>query len=144
MTDGQKTYELAYLLSPLIAAEAIAEQVEKELKQPLSVAKAELKHEFGPRLMALAYPIKKVVEHKGSTFREAYFGSLVFTCEPAAIAAIEAKLKKSHFLIRHLLITVPATLPTPVATVPNEKGKEVGPEKMSTEAMDQEIAQLLV
>lgn len=161
--EDQKTYELGYLLSPLVAGEALLETAEKEIKQVLTKAGAEIKKELPPRMRPLAYEIKKIVEHKGSTFREAYFGAVAFAASPSAIAEIEDKLKKSALVIRHLVIVLPAaafaaparprgvppTEPTPETAAPvTEVAEKVekpktSKKKMSTEAMDQEIDQLL-
>lgn len=146
--EDQKTYELGYLLSPLVAAEAVAETVEKEIKKVLSTVKAQIKSEVVPKMRQLAYPIKKIVEHKGSTFAEAYFGAVVFVAEPSAVVEIEVKLKKSAVLIRHLLITLPPVAllaPTP-RRAPGTGEAPVGEDgsaKMTEKAMDQEIDQLL-
>ncbi|MCC6290548.1 30S ribosomal protein S6 [Candidatus Nomurabacteria bacterium] len=105
--DELKTYELGYLLSPLVSSEQVGQTVEKDVKSLLKKAGAEVKSEIQARHRGLAYPIKKVVEHKGSIFREAYFGAIVFTCAPENIPALEEGLKKSLVLIRHLLIVLP-------------------------------------
>jgi ribosomal protein S6 len=163
--EDRKTYELGYLLSPLVAGEVLSETVEKEIKQALTAAGAEIKKELEPRLRPLAYEIKKIVEHKGSTFREAYFGALAFVAAPSAIAEIESKLKKSTMIVRHMLMILPAAAfitpkprvaPTGAEPAPEgdkspviETGEKMekapkGKKKMSTEALDQEIDQLLV
>src|SRR6185369_2934003 len=135
-------------------------------KQVLTAAGAEIKKELPARLQPLAYQIKKTVEHKSSSFREAYFGAFAFAAEPAAMAAIDTKLKQSPLVIRHLLMILPArafaapakprVIPTPAAeplapeaSAPSapvtEKPEKTKPKKkMSTEALDQEIDQLLV
>lgn len=152
MTEEGKLYELSYLLTPLVAPEAVAETVEQEIKRRLLAASAAIKHEMPPRLRTLAYPIKKVVEHKGSIFREAYFGSIVFRAAPAAVVALEAELEKSPIIIRHLLIILPARAvvlparsrsPAQPATAPTALPAETTGKKMTTAAIDEEINQLL-
>lgn len=151
--DELKTYELGYLLSPLVSSEQVGQTVEKEIKSLLKKAKAEVKDEVQARHRGLAYPIKKVVEHKGSIFREAYFGSIVFTCAPENVPSLEEGLKKSPFLIRHLLVVLPpSALLVPVKPrVPQVEG--VSPEtessrskvesKMTEAAIDKEIEDLI-
>ncbi len=141
--DENKSYELAYLLSPLVAAESLEEQVEQEIKRLLAKARATLKSEVKATLRPLAYPIKKVVEHKGSTFREAYFGSIIFEAEPELLTALESGIKQSSLVIRHLLVTLPArAFLTPPPARPRPSDAPTGGQ-MSTAAMDQEIDQLL-
>lgn len=150
--DEIKSYELAYLLSPLVAPEAVGERVETEIKKALTLARATLKSEMEPTLRSLAYPIKKVVEHKGSTFREAYFGSLIFEAESQTIPVLEASIRQSALVIRHLLIALPARaffvppvrqhpVDTPTTPEVSEVEKKA---KANPAAMDQEIEQLLV
>lgn len=155
-------YELGYLLSPLVASDKLAETIESELKHWLAAAQAEISGELPAKLMPLAYPIKKVVEHKGSTFREAYFGAIYFSCRPELLENLETSLSKSSLLIRSLVIKLsPAAYtwlthaPRPVPALPESA---INPEllnqdepapvtpvaPMSTAAIDQEIDQLLV
>lgn len=145
--DEFKTYELGYLLSPLVAPDAVAEAVAKEIKSWLTKAEAEVKSEVSPHSRPLAYPIKKVAEHKGSTFRDAYFGAVYFTCRPESLATIESGLKKSTLLVRHLIMILPARAFLPPAkprvapaTVP------VAPKvirRLTDEAIDKEIENLI-
>ena len=156
--DELKTYELAYLLSPLVAADAVAEAVNTEIKHWLKKAGAEVKSEVAPYSRELAYKIKKVVEHKGSTFREAYFGAIYFTCEPGQMPMIEEGLKKSALIIRHLIMILPNRAFLPPAKPRVARAEAGAPEtpspasaspvatsnKMTEAAIDQEIDQLLV
>lgn len=149
-------YELGYLLSPLVAADKLAETVEAEVKQWLAEAKAEIGGEMSARPGSLAYAIKKVVEHKGSTFREAYFGAIYFSCRPELLEKLENGLKKSPVVIRSLIIklspviytlltrTRPAPVRPEVATGADESAQPAHATPMSTAAIDQEIDQLLV
>src|SRR3989344_5221501 len=104
--DEVKAYEVGYLLSPLVAADQLTETVEKEVKRWLEQAGATIGGEMLPRSGTLAYPIKKIVEHKGSTFREAYLGAIYFTCRPEKLALVETGLKKSVLILRSLVITL--------------------------------------
>ena len=153
--DELKTYELGYLLSPLVSSEQVGQTVEKEIKSLLNKAKAEVKSEIQARHRGLAYPIKKVVEHKGSIFREAYFGAIVFSCVSENVPLLEEGLKKSLPVIRHLLIVLPPSAllePVKPRVVQAEGG--VSPEtgssdkvaegkKMTEAAIDKEIEDLI-
>lgn len=155
-SDEFKTYELAYLLSPIVAPDQLEATVEKEVKAWLGKAGAEIKHEFPAQARSLAYPIKKVVEHKGSTFRNAYFGAIYFNSSAEAVVEVEANLKKSTLLIRYMILTLkpsalealvtePAKPETkPIGTLPVvDLSTEKSEKRMTKEAIDQEIDQLL-
>lgn len=146
-----KTYELGYLLSPLVPAEQLTETATREVKQVLERAGAKIKTEIAPRSRTLAYPIKKTVEHKSSIFREAYFGAVRFTAPPEALTAVETGLKKSPLLVRFLIVTLPPRALAPAVprrgartekTPPPPGGPGLSP-KMTMEAIDKEIEQLL-
>ncbi len=152
MSEAGKLYELGYLLTPLLAGDKVAETVESGLKALILTAGGEIKRENQPRLITLAYPIKQVIEHKGSTFREAYFGSLYFEAPAEAISMIQAGLKKSPQLIRQLLIIVHQPLirpefkrPSRAKLTPAPAAPPVRFEKpaMTAEALDREIEDLL-
>ncbi len=102
--DGLQPYELAYLLSPLIAADKVVETIERLLKSALSGVEAEVEREELARMIPLAYPLKRVVENKSSTFREAYWGVIYFRAEPERAASLEANWRQAPELIRYLLL----------------------------------------
>jgi ribosomal protein S6 len=108
-----EVYEVGYLLSPLVAVEALGETVERELKALLTKAGGKVKSETAPRLLKLAYPLRKVVEHKSSVFNEAYFGSVVFEAPTDAIKELGARWRNSAVIIRLLLINYPERLMVP-------------------------------
>ncbi len=151
-----KTYELGYLVTPLLPEEKVLELVESKIKAQLTKIGAKLKEETGPKMMALAYPIRQVVEHKSSTFKESYFGSIRFELGSESIVSFTNDLKKIVELVRTLLIILPKDynkkverrIPPPAAAksvlVPEGSVEaEAKPAVMTDEAIDKEIDSLL-
>lgn len=149
-----RVYEIDYLLSPLIPAEAVAERVENSLKAVLAAVHSEVVSDSSPQRISLAYPIRKTVEHKRLIFREAFFGSLRFRAAPAAAAELVDKFRASPDLIRYLLLEVPKaaladekhlrtrTKPKRAPRSPSSIASTAKP-AMTAAEMDKEIDQLL-
>ncbi len=105
--EDSGAYELSYLLTPLVAEEKLTEIIQQEILTPMDKLAITVVARENPKMTSLAYPIKKVVEHKGSTFSEAYLGVFRFTASRASASALDSTMGKSQFLIRHLLISLP-------------------------------------
>lgn len=156
--EEYRSYELGYLLTPLIPEQQLAEKTDSAIRQLVIQSGGVILVETPPRLTTLAYPIKKVVENKGIVFKEAYFGSLAFQCLPAKLEAVTTALKNNPLIIRFLLIQQQLVLVAqtkarikpaaqPLAPARPAGGGDVGGE--ATEAarqkvIDQEIEELLV
>lgn len=135
-----KSYELGYLLTPLLPEDKVPEAVE-QIKSLITGALGEVKQANSPRLINLAYPIKRVIEHKGTTFRDAYFGTVHFAAPGEGAQILVASLKKSATIIRHLLITArEEPLRPTIKRVPRMK---VSPVSMTAAAIDKEIENLI-
>src|SRR3989344_416521 len=149
-TGEVKRYELGFLLSPLLPETAVGELVASRIKTLITELGGTVGGETTPRLFGLAYPIRRVVEHKASVFKEAYFGWLALTLPPEALVVLRDNLKKIPELIRSLVLLVP-----PPSAAPADK-PSVGREKrerfrspapsapavtlaLSPEALNQEI-----
>lgn len=143
-----KTYELGYLLTPLLTEELVAELLEKKVKALIAKEGGELVSEQAPKLISLAYPIRKQVENKHLVFRDSFFGAIRFTAAPAAAPALAAELKKLPELVRFLLITLPdITEEAPARRGPAPEGKKLEenptePALTTAEAIDKEIDKL--
>ncbi|MEK7585533.1 MAG: 30S ribosomal protein S6 [Patescibacteria group bacterium] len=149
-----RVYELGYLLSPLIPSESLTDKVNQDLKALVNGFGGEIIGDNPlPAMITLAYPIKKVVDHKGLTCREAYFGAFRFRLNSSALPELIAKLKELNDLIRYLLLEVPkATLVDEenlrnrkrvVPPTPTTEGEGPAKPVMSADEMDKEIDQLL-
>lgn len=102
-----KKYELGYLLSPLVPTDQVEEKLNQEILSVISKAGGEVVSSQSPKMISLAYPIKKYVGNKKSTFKDAYFGCVNFVASGEAVAELSDALKNSEFLIRTLLIVAP-------------------------------------
>jgi ribosomal protein S6 len=105
--NSVKTYELGYLMTPLLPEEKVIELIEAKIKPLIAKLGGQLKGEDAPKMIPLAYQIRKVVEHKGSVFNEAFFGALRFTFEGEAVNSFKDELKKMNEVIRSLVIILP-------------------------------------
>ena len=154
-----KTYEISYLLSPLIPAENLPEAVAKYIKSLIAAAAGEVVSEGPARPVNLAYQIRRILDNKPVTFREAFFGSLRFRSPAAAVVDLARRWREAPELIRHLLIEVPkAVLADEQRSLVRQKkivsslstrrtagrpdGSSAKP-AMSADDMDKEIEQLL-
>lgn len=153
-----KTYEVGYLLSPLVPEDQLVSLVSKIFEETIKASGGAVTSQLSPRLTRLAYPVAKVINNKRSNYQDAYFGALRFQVFPDQIAKFKAELDRSDELIRYLLITVSknadkliGSRPLPRRRVEADKPiDEVLPEEkkekveMSTEDIDKEIECLLV
>lgn len=155
--DSVKTYEVAVLLTPLLPEEKAAETFEALITGPLAKAGGAVKSGGeAPKMITLAYPIKKVVEHKSNIFRQAYFGWVRFESTAAFAVELSDSFKKSSEVVRSLIINLPkdAFREAPkrvrrpdAAATPEPAGETTGekPEAPLDEAaLDNKIDELLV
>lgn len=116
-------YELAYLLTPLLAAESLAGTVEDVFRRPLLDVQAEISEGAEPRLIDLAYPLRKRIEHQSAVFKQAFFGWLRFRLAPENVVALERQWFGRSSILRFLLVVAPPALlagrrPAPVNQSP--------------------------
>ncbi|MEA1929627.1 MAG: 30S ribosomal protein S6 [Patescibacteria group bacterium] len=144
--DVGQAYELGYLLSPLVPADKVGETVESVIKQALAAVGAKIVLENDPRMIPLAYPIKQVVDNKGTTFREAYFGTIYFDASADVATGLAADWQRSPMLIRHLLIKnsppAPQKSPAPAPSRPEADTPSTKP-TLNRAVIDREIEDLL-
>ena len=147
MDSEQKSYELAYLLSPSIPEEEILTHANK-LSMLIEQTKGIVKHAETPRKRKLSYPILKE--------RNAYFGWVTFRLEPSSVAQLE-KAVKSEKLLRHLIVEEDEVEIHPqrlLRTIPSKSApaaKEFTPqptgenpeEKLDLEALDKKLEEIL-
>lgn len=140
-------YEVGYLLSPLIAAEAVTETIDQTLKQAITTAGGTIAFEVAPKLTPLAYLVSRSENNKRTKYREAYFGALYFQAESEMIAAIQEALKGNNLVIRSLIMKTttdafraPVRRPELRRQSPTEGGVKT---ELSSEEIDKEIEGLL-
>lgn len=150
-------FELAYLYTPLVPAADIEAAVEKGVKGLILAAGGKTGAESLPKMHALAYPVGRSVEHKRTIFTEAYFGSIGFTIDPAAVKALDDKLKLEPSVLRFSILTAPkggvvtttvVKRPAPAAVKASKPAESAETpaapaEPMTKEAIDKEIEGLL-
>ncbi|MEK7477885.1 MAG: 30S ribosomal protein S6 [Patescibacteria group bacterium] len=152
-TKEVKTYELGYLLSPLVPQDKVEESVETMYQAAIVAKEGSILFRIVPKMRALAYPVSKFINNKRSSFSDAYFGAVKFTAAPTAIAGVKETFTGDGDIIRFLIVSVPKNADRPVVlkrpigrrvrpTLPKEADGEKGVE-MTSEEIDKEIEGLL-
>ena len=152
--DSVKAYEVAYLLTPLLPEERAAEVSQLLIADQLTAAGGRVISSDAPKMIPLAYPIKKVVEHKSSLFREAYFGWTRFEAPAEFAPALIENLKKAPEVVRSLVIALPKEalrevvkrprrVPT-AAVTPEGESPVTGAVPLDEAVLDTKIDELLV
>lgn len=97
MDTEQRTYEIDYLLTPLLPDDKIIEEV-SGLRKAIEDAGAFVVGEDMPKMQKLSYPIKK--------FDSAYFGWFRLSIKPEAINTLKNSLEKENKILRTLVTEV--------------------------------------
>lgn len=152
-----RRYELGYLLTPIIAAETVSGTVETLIRGTITAAGGQIIGGEEPKLIPLAYPIRKTVENKNLRFQEAYFASLRFSAPPVKIIELDKVFRFSPTVLRFLIIESPKPVAEsrhrpkdnvgrPPAEETKDKEKELEPPEaaMSQADLDREIEGLLI
>jgi len=101
--DDSHVYELAFFLMPTMGEENLP-TVFGDLKNMLSKSGAVFISEDFPKLLPLAYPIDKIIEHKRQAFNTAFFGWIKFELESGHLLNLKEELKHSINLIRFMIV----------------------------------------
>lgn len=152
-TKEVKTYEIGYLLSPLLPSEKVEESMEAVYQAEIAAKGGEILFRTVPKMRALAYPVSKFTSNKRSSFTEAYFGAVKFTAAPETIVSIKEAFEKDANIIRFLIVSVPKNAERPAVLkrpmirrarpmLPKEEAGEKSVE-MTPEEIDKEIEGLL-
>lgn len=145
MEDSVKqVYELAFTIIPTVAEEKIAEEV-GAIKRVLEDMKAETISEENPKMMQLAYSMKKKIGTQTHTFSMGFFGWVKFECDTDKIGLLDESMKKNDHVLRHLIIKTVRenTMPAKVFNAQKaEEGVEAQPitaedEKKIEESIDE-------
>lgn len=114
MTNTEKSerarlYEVGFQIAPTLGEDGARGESEK-IKGFIQKAGGEIVSAGEPRLVRLAYTIRKEVEGKYQKFDTAFFGHFKFEAEPEALAAVNDELARDAAVVRHLVVlTVPDT-----------------------------------
>lgn len=101
--EKMQVYEVGYLIVPSIPEEKVADEV-SIIHSQIEKNGGEIIAEDFPKLRDLTYSMLQVVESKRSNYDSAYFGWVKFEIPVSAIATIEAQLKQTKSVLRHLIM----------------------------------------
>lgn len=108
MTEENKTYQLTYLLSPLLEQKNL-EEISQKIKKWIIEKDGSLseKENFSPGFKRnLAYPLKK--------HRQAFYFNLNFILAGQLINQLSQQLNLEKDILRHFIITKKKTKPKPI------------------------------
>ena len=100
---NSKVYEVGYLLVPSISEENIAVNY-GNIKELISSLKGEIVADEMPKMIPLAYEMKKVTSNVRSKFNTAYFGWVKFTMSTTNVLELKKALDLDPNFIRFLIL----------------------------------------
>ncbi|MCE9628413.1 MAG: 30S ribosomal protein S6 [Candidatus Vogelbacteria bacterium] len=148
-----KTYEIGYLLSPLVPEADKADKITEIIVKEVEAVGGTMVSQTTPHLRKLAYKIGKTINHKKTLVSDAYFGAVKFSVTPDKINTVKKQVEKSDLIIRILVIDAPVQTERIVVPRAEVKNEEVIAEEgvieedkglVDNEKIDQEIEELLV
>ncbi len=102
MENDTKTYEIGYLLSPLVPEEKLGGEI-SVLRGLIESRKCLIMGEERAKIRKLAYTVQK----RGSgRFDTAYFGWIKFVADPSAITGIKEDFDKEANILRFLILDI--------------------------------------
>ncbi|OHA18748.1 MAG: 30S ribosomal protein S6 [Candidatus Taylorbacteria bacterium RIFCSPHIGHO2_01_FULL_46_22b] len=144
-----RVYEVAYLVSPHVAEDKIAEVV-SHIKQALEQRGAFVISDEYPKFRPLAYTVVRQHEGKNEKYQTAYFGWVKFELGASTLADLKKTLEQENRLIRFLIVKVDRETKLSVRpqfwrkeTVHKETPKPDAP-KMTEAEIDKTIEELVV
>ena len=146
-----RLYEVAYLVSPLIAEEAVLGAIDEAIRLPVEKLGGVVTGVTHPKRQVLAYKVGKSINHQCTSYCEAYFGALRFELDPISIAAVKKSLALNELVLRFVTVILPrrpeivAAPRRPMARRTKLADKVITTAKpeLSKEAIDKEIEGLL-
>ena len=94
MESDQKTYEIGYLLTPLLPEDKVTEEV-SVLRKLVEDSSGLIMSEDQAKMQKLAYPIKQN--------NSAYFGRIKFYAKPGTVGKIKESFEKNDKTIRFIV-----------------------------------------
>ncbi len=156
--EDSRLYEVSFHIVPTLDEAGVAETV-ASLKTLVEKNGGSVVGSETPVLMKLAYTIEKDIERKRHSFESAYFGWMFFEATPEGAHAVKEAIATNNAIVRSLFIKAdkealefhkhPAHTTSPYEAptrdeVAVEDVPQVEAQPMTVEAMDAEIAKLVV
>lgn len=140
--DENKLYELGYLISPLVAEEALGGEV-NGVREAIEKEGGKIVSEGYPNMRYLAYSIFAKNGAGKGPFNQAYFGHIKFELRPEKALALKLALDKKEIIIRSLMILpdkeAPITVRTAAQKIVKREMREAKEKKSLTVAEEAEI-----
>ncbi|RJQ32898.1 30S ribosomal protein S6 [Candidatus Parcubacteria bacterium] len=136
MESDNKTYEINYLLSPLIPEDKVGEEV-AVLRKAIEDKNSFIVGEDQVKMQKLAYPIAKYVN--------AYYGWFRFSSNPQTVSQIKSSFEKNDKILRAMLTEAAKDNPIRFASRKSSRSKEASQGEIAekTEIKPEEIDQKL-
>ncbi len=135
----EQVYELGYHLVSTLDEAAVSTAVDS-IKSLVEGAKGEHISEEAPEMMDLAYQITRRVAGNREDFNRAYFGTLKFRFETAAIADLQTALDSDLNIIRYIVfrtVEEETRVPEELLIADSRDGKK--PEEKKEEKTDDAV-----
>lgn len=142
MEKESKLYEIGYLLNPVLAEEAVADEV-NAIRGIIEKNGGAITSEEKAKAIKLAYTIKKTRVGK---FETAHFGWIRFFAEPESVVAIKNDVDKMENVIRFLIVIASEEQMAVMAGKRTYTKKEEKPEDkqhIQVEEVDKKIEELI-
>lgn len=141
MEIDNKTYEISYLLSPLIPEDKVAEEV-NVLRKAIEEKGGFIVSEEQAKMQKLAYKIKKL--------ESAYFGWFKFSIKPDLVSSVKFSFDKNDKMIRSMIVEAGKENPPqftgrrPSFAKKNEAGTPEEPKaEVKPEQVDEKLEEIL-
>jgi ribosomal protein S6 len=101
--SDSRVYELGYLLVPTIPSEEVPARY-GDLKHLISSLGGEIISDEMPKMIPLAYTMRKVISNVHTKFHSAYFGWIKFATDGEKVVELKNKLDLDQNIIRFLIL----------------------------------------
>ena len=102
-SSDNRIYELGYLLVPTIPTDDVS-VVYGNLKELVTSSHGEIIADETPRMIQLAYTMRKVISNISNKFNTAYFGWTKFAMDGNEVVELKKKLDLDSNIIRFLIL----------------------------------------
>jgi len=141
-----RIYEIGYLLIPNLTSEEVTDTVNSI--RDLAEGAGEVIASESPKLIKLAYPMEKTIDHKKHTYEEAHFGWMKFRGAPESLISTKTALDGNDNIIRFLIakaIAEDTRVPKrpPVSRKPKSEEVKKSEKPISEAELDKAIDELV-